>query len=113
MPADRSQGGSGIGCQRPAPGLDYVVDALPWSERGELQGRFWRQTDPDWWCIPPPYTLEHLPDLEEALARFQYQDPIVLGDLNSDIIQAQNPCSQHPADLLMGFGLVYLIHNLR
>ena len=32
----------------------------------------------------PPYTLENLLDLEEDLTRFWDQDPIVLGDLNTD-----------------------------
>ena len=37
------------------------------------------------------YTLEHLPNLEEALTRFRDQDTIVIGDLRSDIINPQNP----------------------
>ena len=49
--------------------------------------------------------------MEEGLACFRDQDPIVLRRLNSDIGQAQNPCSQQVADLLMDFGLVYLIRN--
>ena len=66
----------------------------------------------------PPSTLENLPDLEEALTCFRYQDPIVLGDLNDDIGQAQNPCSQavssqQIADLLMEFGMMELLHHLR
>ena len=40
----------------------------------------------------PPSTLEHLTDLEEALTHFQNQEPIVLGDLNTNI-QSQNPRS--------------------
>ena len=34
----------------------------------------------------PLLTLEHLPDLDEALKRFR--DPIVLGDLNMDLEKA-------------------------
>ena len=49
----------------------------------------------------PPYTLEHLPDLEEALTRFWYQDTIFMEDLNAKIGQAQNLRSQQVADLLM------------
>ena len=41
----------------------------------------------------PPYTLDHLPDLEEGLTRFRNQDLTVLGDLNTDTDQAHNPCS--------------------
>ena len=42
----------------------------------------------------PASTLEHLQELEEALPRFQYQDPIVLGDLKTNIVKYQNPGSQ-------------------
>ena len=34
----------------------------------------------------PPSTLENIPDLEEALPHFRYLDPIVLGDLNVNIV---------------------------
>ena len=37
-----------------------------------------------------PSTLEHLPYLEEYLTRFQYQEPIVIGDLTTDIRKPQN-----------------------
>ena len=33
----------------------------------------------------PPSTLYHLPDLEEAPKRLLVRDPIVLGNLNTDI----------------------------
>ena len=33
----------------------------------------------------PPSTLDHLPDLEDALNRFLGRDIVVLGDLNADI----------------------------
>ena len=65
---------------------------------------------------PPPhplFTLENLPDLEEALARFRGQYPIVLGDLNSDIGKSHNPCSQKDADTLMEFGLQNFRQRLR
>ena len=39
-------------------------------------------------------TMEHLPDLEEALTRFQDQYPIMLGDLNASIGKSHNPHSQ-------------------
>ena len=39
----------------------------------------------------PLSTLWHLPDLEEALTRFQEQDPIVLEKLNANTGQSQNP----------------------
>ena len=61
----------------------------------------------------PPSNLFHLPDLEEALERFRYQDPIALGYLNADIRQAQNPRSHQVADLLMEFGLAELLHHFR
>ena len=33
----------------------------------------------------PRYMLTQLPDLEEALALFRGQEPIVLGDINMDL----------------------------
>ena len=59
-------------------------------------------------CLPPS-TLEHLPDLEEDLARFRDQYPIVIGDLNTDI--GQNPCSQQVTGLLMELVLVDIIRH--
>ena len=49
----------------------------------------------------PPYILEHLPDLEEALTRFWYQDPILKGDLSANIFKTHNPHIQQVSDLLM------------
>ena len=49
----------------------------------------------------PPSTLDHLLYLEEFLTRFQDQDHILLGYLNANIAQAQNPCSRQVADLMM------------
>ena len=60
-----------------------------------------------------PSILEKLTDLEEALTRFWDQDTIVLGDINSDICQAQNPHSQQVMDLMMEFGMVDLLHHLQ
>ena len=34
----RRAGGVGPGCQRLTPGLEHVVNALPWSKLGDLQG---------------------------------------------------------------------------
>ena len=61
----------------------------------------------------PIYTLEHLLDLEEALTRFQNQNPIVPGGLNDNIGQSQNPQSHQVADLLIDFGLVDLLLHFR
>ena len=60
-----------------------------------------------------PSTLDHLPDFEEALTRFWDHYPMVLGDLKSNISQAQNPCRQKFTDLLMEFGLVDLLHHFQ
>ena len=46
----------------------------------------------------PPSTLEHLPDLEEAMKRFR--DPIVLGDFNMDIDKSRSSRSQRMPYLL-------------
>ena len=61
----------------------------------------------------PPSTLENLLDLEEAMTWFEYQDPIVLWDLNADTVQAQNPRIQQVTNMLMKFGLVDLLHQFR
>ena len=42
----------------------------------------------------PLSSLDHLPDLEEALNRFMGRDPIVLGDLNAYIGRLGNPQDQ-------------------
>ena len=39
----------------------------------------------------PQSTLDSLPDLEEALNRFQVRESVVLGDLNTDISCFKNP----------------------
>ena len=59
----------------------------------------------------PTSTLEHLTDLEEALTCFRDQYTIVLGDLNADTNQSQNPCNQKVADLLIEFGMMDLLHK--
>ena len=59
----------------------------------------------------PPSTLEHLPDLEEALKRFK--DPITLGDLNMDLDKARILWSQQMADLLSEYSLTDLVHHFR
>ena len=61
----------------------------------------------------PPSTLEHLPDLEKALTRFQDQYPIVVGDLNSDLGQSQNPHIQQVSALLLDVGLMGLLCHFR
>ena len=57
--------------------------------------------------------MDHLNNLEEALVRFWGQDPIVLGDINLGLYEAQNPCSQIFPKLLTKFGLIDLMHHLR
>ena len=54
-------------------------------------------------------TLEHLPDLEEALQRFM--DPISLKDLNVDLNKARSPRRQQVVDLLVDYGIIYLVLN--
>ena len=60
-----------------------------------------------------PTTLDHLPDIEEALEQFRGQDPILMGDLNVDLDEAQNQCSQLVANMLLEFGLIDLMHHFR
>ena len=56
-----------------------------------------------------PSTLDHLPDLEEALNRVPCKDPVVLGDLNTYIGHLRNTQHQQVADLLVYFGLMNLV----
>ena len=56
-------------------------------------------------------TVEHLPELGEALTHLRHQYPIVLGDLRANIDQSQNPRKQQVADLLMEFVLMDLLHH--
>ena len=60
-----------------------------------------------------PYTLEHLLELEEALACFQDQYPIVIGYLSANIGKPQNPRSQQIADLITKSGLMDLLHHFQ
>ena len=55
----------------------------------------------------PPSTLEHLPDLEEAIQRFRC--PIFLGGLNVDLDEARSSRIQHVLDLLSNYGLIDLV----
>ena len=59
----------------------------------------------------PLSTLDHLPDLEEALNRFPGRDPIIIGELNADIGRPQNPRNQQVADFMASFGLVDLLNS--
>ena len=59
----------------------------------------------------PPFMLDHLPDLEEALKKFK--DTIFLRDLNIDIEKARIPRSQQMADLRVEYGLIYLVRHFR
>ena len=53
----------------------------------------------------PPSSLDSLPDLDEALARFPGQKVSVLGDLNVDLMQPTNPRSHAVAAVLSSHGL--------
>ena len=61
----------------------------------------------------PNSTLDHLQDLEEALTRFRDHYPIVLEELNVNIVQSHNLHIQQVADLLMDFGLVEILLHSR
>ena len=56
-----------------------------------------------------PSKLDHLLDLEESLKRFR--DYIVLGELNMDLNESRSLRSQRLADLLIEYGLIYLVHH--
>ena len=59
----------------------------------------------------PLSTLEHLPDLEEALQRFR--GPIYLRGLNVDLYEARILHSQSVSDLLAEYGLIDLVRHFR
>ena len=58
-------------------------------------------------------TLEHLPDLEEALKFFWHQDPIVIGDLSTDIGKPHNPHIQQVDYLMTELGLMDLLRHFQ
>ena len=58
-------------------------------------------------------TLDHLPDLEEELNRFPGKEPVLLGDLNTDIGRLRNPWGQQVKDYLASLGMVDLLDNFR
>ena len=57
--------------------------------------------------------MEHLPDLELSLTRLQDHYPIVLGELNANIVQDQNLHSKEVTYLLMKFVMLDLLHHFR
>ena len=61
----------------------------------------------------PQSTLDHLPDLEEALNRFLGKGPVFLGDINTDIGCLMNPWDQQVKDYLASFGMVDLLDNFQ
>ena len=61
----------------------------------------------------PLSTLDHLPDLEEALNRFPGSDPVFLWDLNPDIFRLNNPQDLQVDDFLASFGLVDLLGHFQ
>ena len=60
-----------------------------------------------------PSTLDHLPYLEESLNCFLVRDPVVLGDLNTNIGHLRNPRDQQVSVFLAYFGLVDLLGHFR
>ena len=61
----------------------------------------------------PPSTLDHLPDIDESFECFRVQDPILMEDLNEDLDEARNLCSQLVTNILTAFGLINLMHHFR
>ena len=61
----------------------------------------------------PLSTLYHLTYLEEVLNRFLVRDPIVLGDLDPDIVHLRNFWYQQVADFLESFGLVNILAHFQ
>ena len=61
----------------------------------------------------PPTILDRLPGIEEALNCFLGRDPIVLGDLSTDVGRMGNPQDQQVVDFLVSFGLVDFLSHFR
>ena len=61
----------------------------------------------------PLFTLYHFPDLEEAINRFQWNAPIIKGDLKAVIRLLQNLSIQHEEYFLESFGMVNLPSHFR
>ena len=57
----------------------------------------------------PMITLDHLPDLKEALERYRSQDLILMGNLNMYLDEAQNLRSHLVIDMLTEFALINLM----
>lgn len=53
----------------------------------------------------PPSSLDSLPELEAALDRFPGQQPVVLGDLNVDLMKPTDPRSHDVAAVLASYGM--------
>ena len=58
-------------------------------------------------------TLDHIPDLEDALNCLSGRYHVVLGGLNVDIGRLRNPRDQQVADFLSYFDLVGLLKHFR
>ena len=61
----------------------------------------------------PMITLDHLPDLKEALERYRSQDLILMGNLNMYLDEAQNLRSHLVIDMLTEFALINLMSQSR
>ena len=57
--------------------------------------------------------LDHRPNPEEALGSFRGQYPIMLGYLNVELYEDQNPRIQLVSNLLTEFGLIDFMHHLQ
>ena len=93
----RHTGENGSGHTGPTLGLEHIVEALICKSVTN------RKQTLIIGAYPPPSTLDNLPDLEEAWPCFQDKDLIVIGNLNTDIDQSQNPHSHHVDTLMLEF----------
>ena len=96
-----STGWRGFGVARRSQQVGDQVEILPRAERGDLRYCHQAHPNPTRQRLPSPLDAQHLPDLEEAIHRFQGLGPIALVDLNVDIDAAQILQIQFLADLLM------------
>ena len=107
----RCAGMSVTGHTVPTPGLELRVNMLQWVKYVSCKVITNRKQTPIIGKYLPTSTLEHVPDFEDSMKRFQAQYPIVLGEMSVNIDKYQKPCSQQVADLLMDFCLMDLLHH--
>jgi exonuclease III len=61
----------------------------------------------------PPSNLTDLPHLTTALDRFPNEAPLLLGDLNVDLLNLRPPRNQQVAEVITAYGLEDMLHHFQ